>query len=69
MSNANLKVKRLFLGSGEGGGNRVGEEFLPSTAGPPPSRVGEGLPSPWPAPSTYIRRGRAPLLDTQVASL
>ena len=24
-------------------GNRVGEEFPPPTAGPPPSRVGEGL--------------------------
>src|SRR3954469_12520254 len=47
---ASLKVKRQVFGNKKRGrgGNRVGEEFPPSTAGPPPSRVGEGLPSPWP---------------------
>src|SRR3954467_5948681 len=40
----------------------------PSTAGLG-SRVGEGLPSPWRAPSTYIRRGRAAPPRTHLAPL
>ena len=47
-------------------GNRVGEEFPPPTAGPPPSRVGEGLLSLPLAgrPLHLYKEGQGSLLET-----
>ena len=47
----------------------LGRSPSTSTAGPPWVRFGEGLPSPGAPPSTYKRRGRAPLLDTSCLPL
>src|SRR3954464_9502926 len=64
-SNPSLKVKRQFEKSNcyfawwrESRKPTWGGSPSPSTAGQG-GRVGEGLPSPWPRPPTYIRRGRA----------